>query len=100
MYCGRHAFHNYTKRKQYIDHHDTWSYGRRNRQKRRLNQNQSDEDDSETAEDETPLASDAQADRATYAEYEVSQNCWNQTRVVAGIGGDGEGNGSLAFLEV
>lgn len=54
LFCGRHAFHNYTKRKQYIDNPDTTVSARRNRQKRRVNDSEgfeeddSDEDDPQT----------------------------------------------------
>ena len=52
MFCGRHAFHNYTKRKQYIDGHDPWSYGKRNRQKRRFVEEEEEEEDTGQPEEE------------------------------------------------
>ena len=84
MYHGRHAFHNYTKRKQYIENHDPWSYGRRNRQRRRLGKEGTDDEDDESDGDEedTELMSGDKPTNNTRPDYEVNQRSPRSTNWV------------------
>jgi len=101
MLSGRHAFHNYTRRKLYIDNNDGRN-PRRWREKRSLARY--DEEDVESENGEGDIQLDFQdrpkVERVDFEVSSVASTSLKRSGVDTGTSEDGEGNRSVEVLEL
>lgn len=97
MFCGRHPFHNYTKRKQYIQNEDSWSSGKRRRKQDSEQVLEEDDDDPQ----QEPNIIDPSSNGSSREEYEVGLQFKVVIKILfLGAVAARTGNWKMAFLEM